>query len=78
MILLFYSFATFLVLLRLIKGPTFADRLLSLDLLANISILAIITYSIMINSTAYVDIALAIVLLSFIGTLSVVKWVREK
>ena len=78
MILLFYSFATLLVILRLIKGPTFADRLLTLDLLANISVLSIITYAIMIDSTLYIDIAIAIVLLSFIGTLSIVKWVEKK
>lgn len=78
MILLFYSFATLLVILRLIKGPSFADRLLTLDILSNISILGIITYAIMIDSEIYLDIALAIVLLSFIGTLSIVKWVKKK
>ena len=69
-----FGLALSLVGLRLIRGPTFADRMISADTIANILVLFIVYYSVMSNP-AYIDIAIVIMLLSFLGTIAVARYV---
>ncbi len=78
MIILFYSFAVLLIFARLVFGPSFADRLLALDILSNIFVVGLVAYTVYSKSPMYLDIAIAVVMLSFIGVLAVSKWVKEK
>jgi len=59
---------------RMLRGPTFADRMLSADTLVNIIALFVVYYSLM-NNPAYIDIAIVIMILSFLGTIAVARYV---
>lgn len=69
-----FGAAAVLVLFRLFRGPTFADRLLSVDIITNIVVFFIVIYSLTTNP-AFMDIAIVIALLSFLGTIAVAKYV---
>lgn len=57
-----------LILLRVIKGPTLADRVIGLDSMGYIAIGFIISYSIYFNSPVLLDIVTVLALVSFLGT----------
>ncbi len=73
--------ATLLVLVRLFRGPSFADRAIAAGTIVNVVILLMVIYSITIQNTFYLDIAIVFAMLSFTGLLAVAKyavWHEEK
>ncbi len=66
--------ALILIIIRLVRGPTFADRMISADAIINIIVVFIVYYS-LANSPAFMDVAIVIALLSFLGTIAVAKYV---
>lgn len=66
-----------IILARLIRGPTFADRLIALGPFTVILILLIVMYAMQTGTRFYLDIALLLSLLSFVGTLAVARGVVE-
>jgi len=73
--------ALFLVLLRGLIGPSFADRLIGISIVSNIIMLFVVIHSINIQSMLCLDIALILAMLSFTGLLGVAKyavWHEEK
>jgi multisubunit Na+/H+ antiporter MnhF subunit len=69
-----FGAAFMMIAFRMLRGPTFADRMLSADTLVNIIALFIVYYSLMNNPT-YIDIAIVIMILSFLGTIAVARYV---
>lgn len=71
--------AVILSLVRMFKGPTGPDRVIALDAI-NMTVIALIVLSSLIfGIPMLIDIAIVYSLLSFIGTLSISKYLlREK
>jgi multicomponent Na+:H+ antiporter subunit F len=59
---------------RLWRGPTPADRLLALDLMATIAVGAVGAYSIAAAQPVYLDVALVLALVSFLGTVTFAQY----
>ncbi len=70
--------ALLLAFIRLVKGPSMYDRIASMDLMASITMGFILIYSILIKKSMYVDIAITISLISFIGTVAISTFLRLK
>jgi multicomponent Na+:H+ antiporter subunit F len=70
--------ALLLTLIRLIIGPSTNDRIASMDLIASIVSSFILVYSVVINNTLYIDIVIIISLISFIGTVAVSTYLKQK
>ncbi|MCK5593617.1 MAG: cation:proton antiporter [Candidatus Aenigmarchaeota archaeon] len=68
--------AAILVIVRFLLGPTFADRMIALDVLGQIMILFFVFLAIENSAPMYLDIALTFSLLLFIGTVAVSKWIK--
>lgn len=66
--------AVALVIVRLIRGPTLADRILALDLIATLSIALIATFAVRTGFTLYLDIAIALGLLGFLSTVAFARY----
>jgi multicomponent Na+:H+ antiporter subunit F len=69
---------TIFCLYRIIRGPSIADRMVGIDIFGILvvgicAILAIIT-----NKTFLLDIGIAWVILSFIGTITLAKYISGK
>ena len=64
------SLFSLLVLLRLIKGPTMADRAMALDVLTVNVIAILVLFGIRGRSIMFFDAALVFAILSFLGTVA--------
>lgn len=60
--------------IRLLRGPTAADRILALDTLYINGMLTVLTLGIGFGSTVYFDIALLIALFGFVGGTAMAKF----
>lgn len=57
-----------LVLLRLLRGPTGADRVVAIDALTLLGVAAIATVSALTAQSVFLDVAVVLALVSFLGT----------
>ncbi|MED1439898.1 Na(+)/H(+) antiporter subunit F1 [Aeribacillus composti] len=69
--------SSLLLMIRLIKGPSVPDRAISLDAIGInlVGITAIM--SIVLDTSAFLDIILLIGILAFIGTVSIAKFLEK-
>jgi multicomponent Na+:H+ antiporter subunit F len=67
-----------LVFFRFLRGPSMGDRVISLDLLITIGIAIIAAYSIISDQPAFLDIALILALISFLGTIAYSYYLEKK
>ena len=64
------SLSVVLVFIRFLKGPGIVDRVIALDLLITIGIAIIAIYSIINNQSTFLDIAMILALIAFLGTIA--------
>ncbi|HRV95439.1 MAG TPA: cation:proton antiporter [Anaerolineae bacterium] len=69
--------AILLTLIRLIKGPTLSDRVVALDLMTTLGIGVIAAYAIAYNEPIFLDVALIVALVSFLGTIAFAYYVEK-
>lgn len=75
MILLTISFLISFV--RLLKGPSLPDRVISLDLISLISMSFVLVYAFMSKKIVYLDIVLIVALIIFLGTVTIAKYLKQ-
>ncbi len=73
-VLLISLAATFV---RVVLGPTLADRVIALDMAATIVVALILTHCVESGSFYYIPAAISIALLSFIGTVSLAIYIQR-
>ncbi len=76
--LIFLILALSITLFRLIKGPTTGDRIIALDLIGFIVMGFVLVYSVLINKSIYFDIPIIISMVSFIGTIAISTYLKQK
>ncbi len=64
------AFSLILALAGLIRGPSLASRVVSFDLLTTIGIGLIAVYAVMTDQPVFLDIAVVLALISFLGTIA--------
>ncbi|MCU9595582.1 Na(+)/H(+) antiporter subunit F1 [Caldibacillus thermolactis] len=62
---------------RLIKGPSIPDRVIALDGMGIVLISMVAVFSIILKTSAYLDVILLLGILSFIGTASFSKFLAK-
>lgn len=65
-------------LVRLVIGPSLADRVVALDGLLTVSVMAIAAYGTLIGSTAYVAVAVVVALVAFVGTATFARFIERR
>lgn len=70
--------ALLLALYRALKGPTAADRIVALDLLAGISLSTIALLAISSDRSVYLNVAVCIALLAFLSTAAFARYLSRK
>lgn len=68
------ALAAMLCMFRIVRGPSPFDRVLAFDCLALDLVGAILLESILLETDVFVDIALVVLLLGFIGTMSLATY----
>ncbi len=69
--------ALVLTLLRIAIGPSAPDRVVALDLLATVVIGMIAAYAIATDQPVYIAVAIALALISFLGTVAFARYVER-
>jgi multicomponent Na+:H+ antiporter subunit F len=59
-----------LAVVRLVKGPRTADRVVALDLLSAVAVGVIAAWSVAADDPVYLDVALLVALVAFLGTVA--------
>ena len=67
LIVLTLLFSFFLIMYRFLKGPTLSDRVVAFDVLSIIAVSLLVVLALYFKSSIYLDIALAIGLIGFLG-----------
>ncbi len=70
------SVALLLALFRIIMGPSLPDRVVALDLVAFLVIGLIATYSIAVEQPVFLDAAIVLALIAFLGTIAFARYIR--
>lgn len=64
-----------LTIFRLLRGPTFADRVVALDMLALLGIAFIGAIAVATQEYAYLDVAIALALVGFLATVAFARYI---
>lgn len=70
--------AALLAFCRLTLGPSLPDRVLSLDLISNLTVGGTALYAIAVNEPLYLRAAIVMALLSFLGTVAFAYFVDKR
>jgi multicomponent Na+:H+ antiporter subunit F len=63
-----------MALVRLIRGPDAADRIVALDLVSVLVVAFLATYSIYSGETSFLDVAIGYALVAFLGTVALSRF----
>jgi multicomponent Na+:H+ antiporter subunit F len=72
------TLALFMGMYRLLVGPTLPDRIVVMDLVASLSIGLIATYIMYTGQTVFLNVAVAIALLVFMGNVAFAKFLIRR
>lgn len=77
-VLVILGLALVLATIRIIIGPTLADRVLALDLLTMVAMGFVGAIAIRTGLTLYLDIAIALALLGFLATVALARYLMSR
>jgi multicomponent Na+:H+ antiporter subunit F len=69
--------ALFVVFIRLVRGPTLPDRVVALELCGAVMVGMIAVQAILTDQPVFLDVAIALALVSFLGTVAFARYVRR-
>jgi multicomponent Na+:H+ antiporter subunit F len=72
---LFLSATIFICMLRAVKGPSAADRLIAVNVIGTKTIVLILIVSFLLNETYFVDVAIVYALISFLSSILIAKFI---
>ena len=73
-----YAVFAILLFIRFIEGPTAADRMLAVDMIAGLACIMLVFYAIYTERAIYLDIAIVTALLGFISTVFVARYLERR
>ena len=78
MILSVLTAGMILTFVRLLRGPSLPDRIVALDLIVTLLIGIIATYAILNSQPAFLDVAIILALVSFLGTVAFAYYIERR
>lgn len=76
--LVLLGLAMLLALLRIVRGPSLADRILGLDTLTVLAVGVICVFAVRVGFYVYVDIAIAMALVGFLSTAAFARYILSR
>jgi len=70
--------AIVMLLWRMAKGPTAADRVIAMDLMSVLVVAFLIVLSIYTEKTTYLDVAIAYACIAFLGTIALARFINRR
>jgi len=62
---------------RLMKGPSIPDRIMALDFEGGVLLCAAVVYGIQTGRAAFLDVALAVAVILFVGTVAFARYIER-
>ncbi|MBN2548883.1 MAG: cation:proton antiporter [Anaerolineales bacterium] len=78
LILSLLSLSLILAFIRLSRGPSLPDRVIALDIAITMVMGIISVYAVQNNQPAFLDVALILALLSFLGTVAFAYYIERR
>lgn len=75
--LTFMAIAIIPCIYRIIKGPTIPDRVIAVDAMTTVIVAMLGIYSYVQGSMFFMDVALVLAIISFVGTITISKYLDE-
>lgn len=72
------SLALVMTFIRLVRGPSLPDRVVAIDLAVALAMGIIACYSILFDQPAFLDVAIIIALISFLGTIAFAYYIEKR
>lgn len=72
------TLAASLAVVRLVRGPSLADRIVATDLLITILVLGLAVEAARTNSGAFLSVMLVVAVLGFLGTTTVARFIERR
>ncbi len=72
------TLSVILIFYRFLKGPSLSDRVIALDLMITTGIGIIAVYSIIVNQSTFLDIAMILALIAFLSTVAFSYYLEKK
>lgn len=72
------TLSVLLVFYRFLRGPSLSDRVVALDLLITIGIGIIAVYAILTDQSSFLDIAMILALIAFLGTVAFSYYLEKR
>ena len=72
------ALAAALAFVRLLRGPTVPDRVVALDLIGVLIVCVTVAVAATTGQQAYLDVAIVIALVSFVGTVAYARYVERE
>lgn len=72
------AISTLLALVRLVRGPSSADRVVALDLITTTGLAIVATYALINKNPAFLDVAVVIGLIGFLGTVAFARYIERR
>ena len=76
--LLMIALALFIALYRVVQGPTLPDRMVAVDLIGTSSVCLMVLAATATKESAFLDAAVVIALLGFLGTVAYARYAERK
>ena len=67
-----------LAFLRLLRGPSLPDRVVAFDLMTSVAVGIMALYSIATEETVFLDVAIVLALISFLGTVAFARYLEQR
>ncbi|WP_428266160.1 monovalent cation/H+ antiporter complex subunit F [Haliangium sp.] len=77
-LLVVLALAMALAFLRLVRGPSLADRVVALDVVATAAVAVLIVRAVDHDQPVLLDVAVALALITFVGTVAFASYVERR
>ena len=67
-----------LAFIRLLRGPSLPDRVVAFDLMTSLAVGIMALYSIATEETVFLDVAIVLALISFLGTVAFARYLEQR
>ena len=67
-----------LAFIRLLRGPSLPDRVVAFDLMTSVAVAIMALYSIATEETVFLDVAIVLALISFLGTVAFARYLEQR
>jgi multicomponent Na+:H+ antiporter subunit F len=72
------TIAALLAVYRVLRGPSLADRVVALDLIATVVVGITVVYSIYTQTAVILDVAIVFALIAFLGTVAFASYIERQ